>query len=310
MRVAFLGSDRWSVPSLEALVAGGHDVIAFTRPPKPAGRGNRLTPTPVADAARAHGMAVVEPPTVTAGEGMASLADPRPDVLVVVAYGEILPPGVLAVPRTIPVNVHFSLLPELRGAAPVQHAILRGLPATGVTTIRMDAGVDTGPILLQAEEAIDPEDDAGVLGARLAAVGAALLVETLARLAAGTLEERPQDDAAATLAPRLSPEDRVLDWSEPAERLWRRVRALAPEPGATARFRGKVLKVLRSRPHAAPPEGPTPPGTVAVVTRDGLAVATGDGLLALEEVGPEGRARMSGGEFVSGYRPQLGEALQ
>ena len=305
MRVAFLGSDAWSVPSLEA-VAGSEDVVlVLTREPKPAGRGSRLTPTPVAEAARAIGLPLVEPPTVRSGEGLAALVEARPDALVVVAYGEILPKAVLDVPARMPVNLHFSLLPELRGAAPVQHAILRGLAVTGVTTIRMDEGMDSGPILLQADEAILPDDDAGSLGARLAARGATLLVETLARLRAATVEERPQDEGRATLAPKLRAEDRWIDWTEPADAVVRRIRALAPEPGASTRFGGRVLKVFRAR--AA--DGSAPPGTVAVVTKDGLAVGSGDGVVALEEVAPEGRGRMSGGEFVRGYRPQAGTAL-
>ena len=306
MRVAFLGSDRWSVPSLKALSSSPHDVaLVLTREPKPAGRGNVLTPTPVAEAARAAGLPLAEVPTVRSGEGLDLLRRAAPEALVVVAYGEILPPEVLGLPARAAVNVHFSLLPELRGAAPVQHALLRGLSATGVSTPLMDEGLDTGPILLQAQEAIDPLDDAGSLGDRLAALGGLLLVETLARLEAGELQPRQQDDALATLAPRLLAEDRVIDWREPAGSIGRRVRALAPDPGASTRFRGKVLKVFR----ATAREGEGEPGRVAVVGRDGFAVGTGAGLLALDEVAPEGKRHMGGGEFLRGYRPQPGEAL-
>ncbi len=307
MRVAFLGSDRWSVPSLEALAESPHQVeLVLTREPKPAGRGSRLTPTPVADSARALGLPLGEVPSVVRDEGLERLRGAAPEALVVVAYGEILPAEVLELPTRMPVNLHFSLLPELRGAAPVQHAILRGLVATGVTTIRMDEGMDTGPILLQAEEAILDDDDAGSLGGRLAARGATLLVETVSRLESGDLAERPQDSSGATMAPKLGKADRDLDWSEPAGAVVRRVRALAPEPGATARYRDKVLKVFR----AHPVEGSGPPGEVALVSNDGLAVAAGEGLVALDEVAPEGRPRMSGGEFVRGYRPEPGQALQ
>ncbi|MCA1726664.1 MAG: methionyl-tRNA formyltransferase [Actinobacteria bacterium] len=299
--------DRLTKESLAALAQSPHRVaVVLTREPKPAGRGSRLTPTPVAEAARAIGLPLVEPPTVKSGPGFEALAAAAPEALVVVAYGEILPTAVLRVPTTAPVNLHFSLLPELRGAAPVQHAILRGLAATGVTTIRMDEGMDTGPVLLRAQEAILPEDDAGSLGARLAALGAALLVETLSRLERGDLDETPQDEAGASVAPKLGAQERVIDWSQPAEAVVRRVRALAPQPGAQTRFGGRILKVFRARIA----EGSGRPGTVAVAGKDGLAVAAADGLVALEEVAPEGRGRMSGGEFVRGYRPEPGQALQ
>ena len=163
----------------------------------------------------------------------------------------------LDLPSLAPVNLHFSLLPELRGAAPVQRAILEGLPVTGVTTIRMDAGTDTGPILLRAEESVDPDDDAGSLGERLAAIGGRLLVDTLARLEAERDREVPQDGAAATYAPKLTAVDRVIDWSQPAESVVRRVRAMAPDPGAVTGFRGRGLKVLRARRTGPVPNGST-----------------------------------------------------
>ena len=309
MRVAFLGNAPWSVPSLAALAESDHAVaLVLTREPRPAGRGNRLTPTPVAEEARRLGLPLAEIATVKAGEGLEELRRMAPDVLAVVAYGEILPAEVLAVPSLAPVNVHFSVLPELRGAAPVQRAILEGLAATGVTTIRMDQGMDTGPILLHAEEAILPEDDAGSLGERLAAIGGRLLVDTVDRLAAGTLEERPQDDALATYAPKLTAEDRVIDWSEPAVEIGRRVRALSPEPGATTVFRGKVLKVLRASPGAdgswsSTPVGDMSPGLAVVTGEGGLEIRAGDGFVGLEQVAPEGRTHMTGAEFVRGYRP-------
>lgn len=312
MRVVFLGNARWSVPSLEAVAASAHrPVLVLTRTPRPAGRGNRLTPTAVAGAARDLGLDLREVDTVKAGPGLDELAGVAPEALVVVAYGEILPQRVLDVPTVAPVNVHFSLLPELRGAAPVQRALLDGLAATGVTTIRMDAGMDTGPILLQAEEGIDPDDDAGRLGARLAAIGGRLLVDTLDRLAAGTLEERPQDDLRATFAPKLSADERRIDWSEPADRVVRRVRALAPEPGATTTFRGAGLKILSAvETERGATRGDEAPGTVLAATRDAVLVAAGAGsVVALGAVAPEGRRRMSGGEFARGRRIDPGERL-
>jgi methionyl-tRNA formyltransferase len=307
LRVVFLGSDRWSVPSLDALAGSAHDLaLVATREPKPAGRGSKLTPTPVAEAARRLGVELVEPPTVKSGLGFERLRDAEADVLLVVAYGEILPAAVLELPRIAPVNLHFSLLPELRGAAPVQHALLEGLDATGVTTIRMDEGLDTGPILLRAEEAIDPEDDAGSLGDRLAAAGARLLLDTVDRLAAGDLEPTPQDDALATFAPKLRSDDRWIDWSRPAEEIVRRVRALSPDPGASTRFRGEVLKLFRA---TVRPEGGEP-GAVVEIGRDRFIVAAGERSVALIELAPAGRKRMSGGDFVRGHRPEVGERLE
>jgi methionyl-tRNA formyltransferase len=306
MRAAFLGNAPWSVPSLEALADSSHQVaVVITRDPRPAGRGGRPRPTAVSEAARRLGLPLVETPTVRRGQGLGALREAAPDVVVVVAYGEILPPEVLELPAVAPVNVHFSLLPELRGADPVRRAILEGLATTGVTTIRMDQGLDTGPILLQAEEPIRADDDAGSLGERLAGIGGRVLIETLDGFETGTVSERPQDDRAATLAPKLKPEEEWIDWSEPAEAVVRRVRALAPDPGARTRFRGRATKVLRAAAVPAPAGGP--PGSIVEVSRDRLVVATGDGSVALDQVVPEGRRPMGGAEFARGQRPESHE---
>lgn len=303
-RVVFLGNDPWSVPSLEALARSSHDVaLTITRTPRPAPRGRALVPTPVAEAARRLELPFLETDTVRAGEGLEAVRAAAPDVLVVVAYGEILTGDVLAVPRIRSVNVHFSLLPALRGAAPVQHALLEGHQVTGVTTMVMDPGLDTGPVLLQREEAIRPEDDAGSLGDRLATIGAELLVETMDRLDA--IEPRSQDASLATYAPKLRPEDRWIDWTRPAEGIARWVRALAPGPGASTRFRGDVLKVLRVSADA----GEGVPGTVTGVDAGGPVIGAGEGLVRLLEVVPAGRSRMSGAEFARGHRPRRGERL-
>jgi len=318
VRVVFLGNAPWSVPSLEAVVTSSHEIVlVVTRAPRPAGRGNRPAPTAVAEAARTIGLPLEEVEAVKSDRGFEVLAEAAPDVLAVVAYGEILPKAVLDLPVVAPVNVHFSLLPELRGAAPVQRAILEGRAVTGVTTIRMDEGMDTGPILLQAEETIWPQGDAGSLNMRLAALGGRLLVDTLDGLESRSLVERPQDDARATYAPKLKPEDRIIDWSQPAECVVRLVRALAPEPGATTTFRGKSFNILRAtsteRPDKEVVLEALPPGEVveALVRGPGkgLYVLSGDGVLRLDEVQPEGRRRMSGAEFVRGYRPEIGERL-
>ncbi len=302
--VAFLGNDRWSVPSLEALATSAYRIAGvFTANPKPAGRGNEPTPTAVAEGARRLGLPLTEVETVRAGPGFEALARTEPDVLAVVAYGELLPNAVLELPTLAPVNLHFSLLPELRGASPVQTALLRGLERTGVTTIVMDQGLDTGSVLQQRVEAILPEDDAGSLGDRLAVLGAEVLVASIDALSSGRITPRPQDDAGATFAPRLGPSDRELDWTAPSSSLVDRIRALSPEPGSQTSFRDVRLKVFR----AETVEGAGEPGVLLEVAKDGFVVATGLGALRPLDLAPAGRRRMSGRDFVNGFRPQVGE---
>jgi methionyl-tRNA formyltransferase len=307
VRTVFLGNDARSVPSLLALAGSGpRPGLVVTRVPRPAGRGGKPRPTAVAEAARERELPLAEFETVKSGPGLETLRQARPDALVVVAYGEILPAEILALPSRAPVNVHLSLLPALRGANPVAWAILEGHPVSGVTTMRMDEGMDTGPILLQVEEAIDDADDAGSLGDRLAVRGGDLLVGTLDALERGDLEERAQNELLATYAPRFTLEEEWIDWSEDAEKVWRRVRALAPDPGARTRFRGRTLKVLRARPA----EGTGQPGAVLEVSRKGPVVAAGTGALILEEVVPEGRRRMLGADWARGARPEPGERVE
>jgi methionyl-tRNA formyltransferase len=306
VRVVFLGNDPWSVASLEALASSTHEVsLVATRDPRPAGRRGELRPTAVADAARRLDLPLIETPTVKRDEGFAAISSQQPEVLVVVAYGEILPVEVLELPKVSSVNVHFSLLPALRGADPVRRAILEGMAETGVTTMRMDEGMDTGPILLQASEPIRDEDDSSTLGERLAVVGGDLLVRTLDGLESGEVTEQVQDHSLATVAPKLKPEDEWIDWSRPAEEVWRQIRALAPDPGAKTRLRGRVLKIVR----AELVEGSGDPGAVVEASKQRLSVAAGEGAVALEEVIPEGRKRMSGVEFARGQRPSVGERL-
>lgn len=306
MRAAFLGNDPWSVPSLEALAASPHQVVLVaTRVPRPAGRGKRLRPTAVAEAARRLELPLREVETVKRGPGLEALGRAGPEVLVVVAYGEILPVEVLDLPSRLPVNVHFSLLPVLRGADPVRRAILEGHATTGVTTMRMDEGMDTGPILLRREVPIEPSEDAGGLGGRLAEIGGALLVETLDRLEAGRLEPQVQDHAGATSAPKLRSDEEWIDWSEDADAVVRRVRALGPHPGARTRFRGRLLKVLA----ASATDGRDAPGMVAS-DQDRLVVAAGRGAVSLDRVVPEGKHPMPGPDFARGARLRPGERLE
>jgi methionyl-tRNA formyltransferase len=310
VRVAFLGNDPWSVPSLEAIF-GEPDLevaVVITNPSKPAGRGSRPTRTAVAGSAERIGVPLAEVDDVRSGAGFEALLSAAPDVVVVVAYGQILTRETLELGTYGAINLHFSLLPRWRGAAPVQHALLAGDASTGVTVMRMDEGLDTGPILNQLIEEVRPEDDAGSLGARLAHDGAMLLTGVLRMLPRGGVPARPQDDAMATAAPRLRPEDRIMDWSASAEELVRRVRALAPEPGAATRFRDEPLKVLAAAvdPH---PGTAAPPGAIVSADDRGVLVSSASGGVRLVDVAPAGRRRMSAAAWARGARFGADERL-
>jgi methionyl-tRNA formyltransferase len=310
VRVAFLGNDAWSVPSLEA-IAGEPDlvpVVAITNLPKPAGRGSPVTRTAVAEAAGRMGVPIAEVDGVAGGAGFEALVAAAADVIVVVAYGELLTHDVLELPPHGAINLHFSLLPRWRGAAPVQHALLAGDETTGVTVMRMDEGLDTGPILNQLVEEIRPEDDAGSLGARLAHNGAMLLAGVLRMLPRGGVPARPQDDRLATRAPRLLAADRVLDWNGAADAIVRRVRALAPDPGATTTFRGEPLKVLAAAVDRDPASGGSP-ATILAPDERGVRVAAGSGSVRLIEVAPAGRRRMPAADWARGARFATDERL-
>lgn len=321
VRVAFLGNDPWSVPPLAALASAVElDVsLVVTNLPRPAGRGSALRPTAVARSAAELGLPLATVDGLRDGPGPEALRTAVPDVLVVVAYGEILTPEILGIPPLGAVNLHFSLLPRWRGAAPVRRTLLAGDDVTGVTAMLMDEGLDTGPILAVAAETVRPEDDAGTLGARLAGIGGPLLVGAVHSLASGTATPRPQDSALATTAPKLAPQERWIVWDEPAQALIRRVRALAPEPGASTRLRGNILKVFRAEPAAAHDDqreggdrsvGPRAfPGEIVAVDRAGVVVATGSGAVRLLDVASAGRRRMPAAEWARGARVSIGEPL-
>lgn len=303
MRVIFLGSGDFARPSFESLVEAGHEVVGLvTQPDKPSGRGRRPAPPPLKPAAAANRVPVLQPPRISDPATASALAALRPDVLVVAAYGQILPRSVIELARLGAVNVHASLLPRYRGAAPIQWAIARGETETGVTTMQLDEGLDTGPVLLQSRTTIGPDETAGELLPRLATLGATLLLETLDRLNAGRLVSTPQDPTRATHAPRLRKEEARLDWSRSAQELACRVRGFNPWPGAFTAWRKGRLSVWRSRASAASASPPAP-GRLLGRDGDGLLVCCGEGVLALLEVQPEGRRRMSGAAFAAGARP-------
>ena len=308
-----MGTPESAVPTLRRCLEDGHEVAAvWTQPDRPAGRGNRIHVPPVKEFALSRGLTVRQPPKIRTEEALEMFSGERADAAVVVAYGRILPPAYLRAPRRGCVNVHFSLLPKYRGAAPVNWAIVRGERVTGVTTMLMDEGLDTGPVLLQRETAIFDGETAPQLLARLAESGAELLSETLARL--DEIAPREQDGSGATLAPVLRREDGLIDWSVEAEQIERRVRGFQPWPNAHTSHAGRHLVVwraqaLRAEDTAARGEAPAP-GQIVEAKGDALTVACGGGTaLRLVEVQPEGKRRMSARDFINGARVAAGERL-
>jgi methionyl-tRNA formyltransferase len=301
IRIVFLGTPEFAVPTLDAIVSAGHQVsLAVTQPDRPQGRRQELIPSPVKAAALRHGIPVYQPERIRQPEAQARLKEQSPDVMVVVGYGQIIPQSIIDFAPFGIVNVHASLLPELRGAAPIQWSIARGFKSTGVTTMRIDAGLDTGDILLQWETPIGPDETAPELSARLAEAGADLLIRTLADLCAGTIEPRPQANSLSTYAPILKKEDGRIDWSNPAQRIHDLIRGFQPWPGAHTSFRGQSLHLWRSR--LVPQRTiDLPPG--ALIQKQGVFAVAGDGaVLELLEVQLEGRKKMPAEIFANGHR--------
>jgi methionyl-tRNA formyltransferase len=304
MRVVYLGTPAAAVPPLKALLGSGHQVVAVvTRPDRPRDRrGGRPLPSPVKQVALDAGLPVLQPERGRDPALPGQLAAFAADAGVSCAFGFLLPPPVLAAfPRGI-VNLHFSLLPAYRGAAPVQRALLDGAEVTGVCTFVIDEGMDTGPLLACTQVPVPPEEDAGSLTARLAEVGAELVVSTLNGLEAGRLRPRPQPRHGVSLAPKVSPAEARLDFAAPAARVVNAVRAFTPSPGAWTTFRGRRLKVTRARPAPAGAGGDLEPGRLRLGIGGQLLAGTADGAVELVTVHPEGRRPMSGAEFARGAR--------
>jgi len=305
LRIAFAGTPDFAVPSLRALLASPHELTAvITQPDRPAGRGRRLTPPPVKVVAAEAGVPVIQPERLTRGE-LEAAAGPI-DVLVVVAFGQILPADVLACPRLGAVNVHASLLPRWRGAAPIARALLAGDAETGVSIMRMTPGLDAGPVLATARTPIGPGDTAASLHDRLASLGADALVATLEDLPAQLESAQEQNAAAVTFAPKLSRAEARIDWSQPAAVLARAVRAFHPWPAAWTEFAGDALRIHRAE--ALPKPADQAPGTILAAGADGIDVATGDGILRLHEVQMAGRRALAAADFANA-RPLVGERL-
>ena len=311
MRIVFMGSPEFAVPTLAMLTESYQVVGVFTQPDKPAGRGQRLTAPAVKEWAQEHGLLVLQPRTLRDAAVQAQLAELKPDVVVVAAYGLLLPKPVLDLPPHGCINVHASLLPKYRGAAPISAAILDGESETGVTLMLMEEGMDTGPMLAQASMPIHPDDTMNPLKARLAQLGAQLLAGTLPRWMAGEITPRPQDHSRATLAPKLGKTDGRLDWSKPAVELDRRVRAFSPWPGTFTFWNGKLLRILSVQVAGRAPEKTPWQGAPGLVVRDadGIGVVTGEGILRLVEVQLEGKRAMSVQDFVRGQSALIGSVL-
>ncbi len=308
MRLIFMGTPESAVPTLRRCVEDGHEVAAvWTQPDRPAGRGGRLKAPPVKEYALSRGLKVLQPLKIKTEEALGLFASEGADAAVVVAYGRILPPSFLRAPRLGCVNVHFSLLPKYRGAAPVNWAVVRGETETGVTTMLMDEGLDTGPTFLQRRTRIGPQETAPQLLERLSHDGAELLGETLARL--GGLEPRPQDGAGATLAPILKREDGLIDWSLAAPDIERRVRGFQPWPNAYTSRDGRRLILWRASVAEGAGDG-REAGEVVAARGDQLVVSCGGGTaLRVEELQPEGKQRMRARDFLNGTRLAAGERL-
>lgn len=310
MKLVFMGSGAFALPSLTALLdSSSHVVTALvTQPDKPAGRGHTLRPPATKVLALERGVPVHQPPKVRGAESVALLEKIAPECIVVVAYGQIIPKTIIEIPPKGIINVHGSLLPHYRGAAPIQWAIARGETETGVTTMLMDEGLDTGPMLYRETMPIGPDATYGTLEPELALVGARLLVRTLDDWAAGTIEPEPQDDTKATLAPRIKKEDARIDWSCRNDEIACRVRAFDPWPVSFTELVGQTLKVWKAR--AVSRTTDAVPGSIVALNEEGLEVACGDGTrLQLLEVQLAGRARTPAADFARGQRLSFGSQL-
>jgi methionyl-tRNA formyltransferase len=307
LRIIFCGTPAFAVPALEHLIAASDIRVegVVTQPDRPRGRGNEVSLSPVKAAAVAAGLPVYQPPKVRAPDAFDYFERAAPDCVVIIAYGQIIPAKLIAIPRLGWINVHASLLPKYRGAAPINWAILNGETRTGLTTMQIDPGLDTGPMLLRAELEIGRDETAPELSARLAQAGAPLIIETLRKVEAGEITPEPQDNAQATFAPPLKKENGLIDWSRAAAQIYNQIRALQPWPGTFSSFRGKNCQIW-GRPAATRAEPAGPAGTIRVENSQ-IVVDCGAGSLLLDFVQLEGRKRITAREFANGARLATGE---
>jgi methionyl-tRNA formyltransferase len=307
-RILFMGTPAFAVPALEGLADNGYPVIAVvTQPDRPQGRGRTMAPPPVKVVAEAHGLTALQPEKVRTPDFLEAFRQLAPDLVIVAAFGQILPREIIHGPREGCINIHPSLLPKYRGAAPINWTLIRGEEKTGVTIMRMDEGVDSGDILLQEETPIGAEEAFGALHDRLATMGAGLLLKALAMLEAGTLQPRPQDHRLATTAPRLAPEDGLIRWDTDARAIVTLIRGLSPTPSAYTFLNEKKLKIFMATAEIA--DVRDAPGTVTGETALGLRVAAGNGYVLLREVQLEGKKRLAVRDFLRGVRIAPGQVL-
>jgi len=310
MRIIFMGTPVFAVPCLEALVQSEEEIIGVvTQPDRPRGRGKQVMPSPVKENALRYGLPVYQPRRVRESEFLTTVQELQPDLIVVVAFGQILPGALLQIPRYGCINVHASLLPRYRGAAPIHWAVLNGETETGITTMLMDEGLDTGDILLQARIAIGENDTTGMVHDRLAQLGATVLLQTITELKAGTLKRRSQTDALASYAPMLSAADEIIDWSRPATVLHNQIRGLNPWPGAYTTLSGVRCKIWEATVwKGSVLQTDAQPGQVIQLQKNaGIIVQTGEGHLLLKVLQPANSKRMQAVDFVRGYRLQPGD---
>lgn len=313
MRVIFMGTPEFAVPSLQALLEyDGVEVAAVvTQPDRPVGRKRVLTPTPVKAEAQMHGLPVLQPERLRSPESVETLSALQPELIVTAAYGQILPKSVLDLPRLGCINIHASLLPKYRGGAPIHYAVMNGDPVTGVTIMYMAEGLDTGDMISKIEVPIEDQDTTGTMFDKLSIAGARLLKETLPDLLTGQVQAVPQNDEEAVYSPNISREQERIDWSKPAMQIWNLVRALHPRPGAFTLYNGDVLKIWTcAKPDAAESApGGTLAGTVLDAGERGIAVACGQGVLRITELQPAGKRAMDAAAFARGGQLTPGTVL-
>ncbi|MET0516986.1 MAG: methionyl-tRNA formyltransferase [Nitrospiraceae bacterium] len=308
MRIVFMGTPDFAVSSLEALIKSDHPVVGVvTQPDRPKGRGGKFASSPVKLVSQRERIPLLQPTKMKDPAFLEALRGWHPDLIAVAAFGRILPAAILQLPRSGCINIHASLLPKYRGAGPIQWAIINGEDETGISTMFMDEGMDTGDILLQKSLPIRPDDTAGSLSARLAELGGRLLIDTIGQLQAGTVVRRPQDNSRASMAPLLKKEDGLIDWTLSASEIERRLRGMTPWPGLYTFAGDERWTIWR----AVPLDSMTaaPPGRVTGVTKEGIAVATGAGVLLITEMQPANGRRMAAGQYLAGHRIASGLQL-